>query len=135
MCCVQGIDRVVFVGNFLRVNTISMRLLASAMDFWSNGTMKALFLEHEVSDAPTLIHTLYPQCVAIHAHPRSIPTVCDYPHSSTLYTHSVWLSTLIHTLYPQCGSVARVSHESQAGTHMFLTTCLMRVRPGPVCST
>ena len=45
----QGIERVVFVGNFLRVNTVSMRLLASAMDYWSNGTMKALFLEHEVN--------------------------------------------------------------------------------------
>ena len=44
----QGIDRVVFVGNFLRVNVISMKLLAFAMDYWSEGTMKALFLEHEV---------------------------------------------------------------------------------------
>ena len=40
-----------FVGNFLRVNTISMKLLAHAMDYWSEGTMKALFLEHEVSAA------------------------------------------------------------------------------------
>ncbi|KAK2141020.1 hypothetical protein LSH36_1181g00002 [Paralvinella palmiformis] len=48
MCAVQeGIDRVVFVGNFLRVNVISMKLLAFAMDYWSEGTMKALFLEHE----------------------------------------------------------------------------------------
>ena len=44
----QKIERVVFVGNFLRVNTISMKLLAYAMEFWSNGAMKALFLEHEV---------------------------------------------------------------------------------------
>lgn len=36
------------MGNFLRVNPISMKLLASAMDYWSKGTMKALFLEHEV---------------------------------------------------------------------------------------
>jgi len=36
------------VGNFLRVNTISMKLLAYAMEFWSDGAMKALFLEHEV---------------------------------------------------------------------------------------
>ena len=35
------------MGNFLRVNQISMKLLAYAMDYWSNGTMKALFLEHE----------------------------------------------------------------------------------------
>ncbi|XP_067133732.1 pantothenate kinase 3-like [Centruroides vittatus] len=48
MCAMnEGIQRVVFVGNFLRVNTISMKLLAHAMDFWSGGTMKALFLKHE----------------------------------------------------------------------------------------
>ncbi|CAD6222120.1 GSCOCG00012998001-RA-CDS, partial [Cotesia congregata] len=39
---------VVFAGNFLRVNPISMKLLAYAMDYWSKGTLKALFLEHEV---------------------------------------------------------------------------------------
>ena len=37
-----------FVGNFLRVNTLSMKLLAYAMDYWSRGALKALFLEHEV---------------------------------------------------------------------------------------
>ncbi|RWS00795.1 pantothenate kinase 1-like protein, partial [Dinothrombium tinctorium] len=48
MCAVnENIERVVFVGNFLRVNDVSMRLLAYAMDFWSGGTMKALFLQHE----------------------------------------------------------------------------------------
>lgn len=48
MCAVnEKIDRVVFVGNFLRVNNISMNLLAYAMDFWSDGQTKALFLEHE----------------------------------------------------------------------------------------
>lgn len=35
------------MGNFLRVNPISMKLLAYAMDYWSHGTLKALFLEHE----------------------------------------------------------------------------------------
>lgn len=40
--------QVVFVGNFLRVNPISMKLLAYAMEYWSNNTLKALFLEHEV---------------------------------------------------------------------------------------
>lgn len=44
----QNIDKVVFVGNFLRINTVSTKLLAYAMDFWSNGQLKALFLEHEV---------------------------------------------------------------------------------------
>jgi type II pantothenate kinase len=48
MCAVnENIDRVVFVGNFLRVNKISMKLLAYAMDFWSKGATKALFLDHE----------------------------------------------------------------------------------------
>lgn len=45
----QKIEKVVFVGNFLRVNTISMKLLAYAMEYWSDGAMKALFLEHEVN--------------------------------------------------------------------------------------
>lgn len=35
------------MGNFLRVNTISMKLLSYAMDYWSKGNLKALFLEHE----------------------------------------------------------------------------------------
>lgn len=43
----ENINKVVFVGNFLRVNPISMKLLAYAMDYWSKGTQKALFLEHE----------------------------------------------------------------------------------------
>ncbi|CAB1311766.1 unnamed protein product [Coregonus sp. 'balchen'] len=48
MCAVnEKIERVVFVGNFLRINTISTKLLAYAMDFWSKGQLKALFLEHE----------------------------------------------------------------------------------------
>lgn len=37
----------VFVGNFLRVNSYAMKLLAYAMDYWSKGTLKALFLQHE----------------------------------------------------------------------------------------
>lgn len=49
--CIHSIQfvflQVVFVGNFLRVNPISMKLLAYAMDYWSHGTLKALFLEHE----------------------------------------------------------------------------------------
>ena len=36
-----------FTGNFLRINAISMKLLASAMDFWSKGATKALFCKHE----------------------------------------------------------------------------------------
>ncbi|KAI6220366.1 Pantothenate kinase 1 [Aphelenchoides fujianensis] len=41
------VDRIVFVGNFLRVNPLAARLLASAMEFWSKGQKKALFLKHE----------------------------------------------------------------------------------------
>lgn len=41
------INRIVFVGNFLRVNPLAARLLAHAMEFWSNKTKKALFLKHE----------------------------------------------------------------------------------------
>ena len=44
----QGVERVVFVGSFLRKNILAMRLLAHAMDYWSKLTTKALFLEHEV---------------------------------------------------------------------------------------
>ncbi|MCL4132882.1 UNVERIFIED_CONTAM: hypothetical protein GTU68_026623 [Idotea baltica] len=44
----EKIEKVVFVGNFLRVNPVSMRLLSYAMDYWSNGQLKAIFLEHEV---------------------------------------------------------------------------------------
>ncbi|CAL8306486.1 unnamed protein product [Boreogadus saida] len=48
MCAVnEKIERVVFVGNFLRINTVSTKLLSYAMDFWSNGQLRALFLEHE----------------------------------------------------------------------------------------
>ncbi|XP_071947947.1 pantothenate kinase 3-like [Antedon mediterranea] len=43
----EGIEKIVFVGNFLRVNTIAMKLLAYAMEYWSQGALKALFLEHE----------------------------------------------------------------------------------------
>lgn len=48
MCAAnEGIDRVVFIGNFLRVNQLSMKLLSYAVNYWSKGAIKALFLEHE----------------------------------------------------------------------------------------
>lgn len=48
MCAAnEDIDRVVFIGNFLRVNQLSMKLLSYAVNYWSKGAMKALFLEHE----------------------------------------------------------------------------------------
>ncbi len=43
----EAIEQVIFVGNFLRINPISMKMLAYAMDYWSSGLMKALFCEHE----------------------------------------------------------------------------------------
>ncbi|KAI2593979.1 PANK2 isoform 2, partial [Pan troglodytes] len=44
MCALnENINQVVFVGNFLRINTIAMRLLAYALDYWSKGQLKALF--------------------------------------------------------------------------------------------
>ncbi|CAH2062417.1 unnamed protein product, partial [Iphiclides podalirius] len=48
LCAVnESIERVVFCGNFLRVNPLSMKLLSYAMSYWSRGALKALFLEHE----------------------------------------------------------------------------------------
>lgn len=41
------IRTVVFVGSFLRVNSMSMKALSTAMDFWSHGELRALFLDHE----------------------------------------------------------------------------------------
>jgi len=46
------------VGNFLRVNTLSMKQLAYAMDFWSKGALKALFLEHEVRLLLIFLHKI-----------------------------------------------------------------------------
>lgn len=43
----EKIEKVLFVGNFLRVNPISMKLLSHAMEYWSGGQLKAIFLEHE----------------------------------------------------------------------------------------
>ncbi|CAH2216729.1 jg27753, partial [Pararge aegeria aegeria] len=43
----ERLERVVFCGNFLRVNPLSMKLLSYAMSYWSRGALKALFLEHE----------------------------------------------------------------------------------------
>ena len=47
-CRLIACFRCVFVGNFLRINKIAMLSLSTAMEYWSGGTMKALFCEHEV---------------------------------------------------------------------------------------
>ena len=60
MCAInEGIDRVIFAGNFLRKNDLSMSMLARAMDFWSKGTMKAIFLEHEVRTSKYILRGCY----------------------------------------------------------------------------
>ena len=43
----QGVERVIFVGNYLCGNEMSIKMLAYAMEYWSQGTIKALFLQHE----------------------------------------------------------------------------------------
>ena len=40
-------SRIYFVGTFLQHNIISQQRLAYSIDYWSQGTMEALFLEHE----------------------------------------------------------------------------------------
>ncbi|CAF5148380.1 unnamed protein product, partial [Rotaria sp. Silwood1] len=48
MCArTENVDRILFSGSFLRINDLSMRILAYAMDYWSGGQIKAIFLEHE----------------------------------------------------------------------------------------
>jgi type II pantothenate kinase len=48
MCArTENVDRILFSGSFLRINELSMRILAYAMDYWSGGQIKAIFLEHE----------------------------------------------------------------------------------------
>ena len=47
VCLLQGVERVVFVGNYLCNNELSTRMLAYAMDYWSQGSIKGLFLRHE----------------------------------------------------------------------------------------
>lgn len=45
--CLYNTKRIFFVGNFLRHNQISSRMLAYAIKFWSKGTMEARFCKHE----------------------------------------------------------------------------------------
>jgi type II pantothenate kinase len=44
----EKLERIIYVGNFLRGNVVAKRLLSFALDFWSGGTMKAYFMKHEV---------------------------------------------------------------------------------------
>lgn len=36
-----------------------MKLLSHAMDYWSNGSQKAIFLNHEVSYTPHILNIIY----------------------------------------------------------------------------
>jgi len=38
---------VVFTGNYLTNNKMSMQMLTYAMDYWSKGTIQSIFLRHE----------------------------------------------------------------------------------------
>mmetsp|Transcript_34941 Transcript_34941/g.109831 ORF Transcript_34941/g.109831 Transcript_34941/m.109831 type:complete len:568 (-) Transcript_34941:247-1950(-) len=44
---VSGIRKVVFGGSFLRGNPYTMASISSALEFWSQGQMEALFVNHE----------------------------------------------------------------------------------------
>eukprot|EP00968_Pinguiococcus_pyrenoidosus_P019002 scaffold1981_cov345-Pinguiococcus_pyrenoidosus.AAC.1 len=43
----HDVRNIFFIGSFMRHNSISATRLAYAIDFWSKGTMEALFLKHE----------------------------------------------------------------------------------------
>ena len=43
----HSVNKIFFVGNFLRDNQISIRFLAHAIEFWSKGHMCAQFFRHE----------------------------------------------------------------------------------------
>ena len=43
----EGVEHVLYVGNFLRVNPIASKRLAFAMHYWSDGKIRALFMQHE----------------------------------------------------------------------------------------
>lgn len=47
---------------------LSMKLLAFAMDFWSKGQLKALFLEHEVNKLKktNLYYQAYVKCATVY---------------------------------------------------------------------
>ncbi|MCO5557831.1 hypothetical protein L7F22_011403 [Adiantum nelumboides] len=42
-----GVQHVLFTGSFMNGNKLAMRLLTVAMEFWSKGQIKAMFLRHE----------------------------------------------------------------------------------------
>ncbi|CAK9204695.1 unnamed protein product [Sphagnum troendelagicum] len=42
-----GVAHIMFTGSFLHDNKLAMRLLTVAMNFWSKGNIKAVFLRHE----------------------------------------------------------------------------------------
>lgn len=57
-----GVDHVLFTGSFLHGNKVAMRHLAVAMEFWSKGLIKAIFLRHEghAGAVGAMLHDLDP---------------------------------------------------------------------------
>jgi type II pantothenate kinase len=48
LCAVRyNVAHILFAGNFLRQNRVSMGALSFSIDYWSHGFMRALFLKHE----------------------------------------------------------------------------------------
>ena len=43
----QNVSHILFAGNFLRNNMLSAGFLSYSINYWSQGTCKALFLKHE----------------------------------------------------------------------------------------
>jgi type II pantothenate kinase len=41
------VSRIIFAGNYLRQNELAMSAISYAINFWTKGEMKALFLKHE----------------------------------------------------------------------------------------
>ncbi|KAL1227902.1 Pantothenate kinase 2 [Trichinella spiralis] len=44
---IEKLKTILFVGNFFRINSISMRHIAHALAYWSENKVKALFMRHE----------------------------------------------------------------------------------------
>jgi len=57
-----GVDHVLFTGSFLHGNKVATKLLSVAMEFWSKGLIKAIFLRHEghAGAVGAMLHDLDP---------------------------------------------------------------------------
>ncbi|KAG7266143.1 hypothetical protein CRUP_016391 [Coryphaenoides rupestris] len=101
MCALnENINRVVFVGNFLRVNTLSMKLLAYAMDYWSKGQLKALFLRHEGAMVEMKNHSLRSSTL-VYFEPKDITAEEEQEEVESLRSIRRYLTS--HTAYGTTG--------------------------------